>query len=117
MKPSRNGKRPNERHRKNSVASAPVRPGRNGGQLRSGNPGNKGGSRAPKWLEDWCDDLLADPGCKAAVEKVAKDPKHKAFVAMWKAIADRAHGKPKQAIEHSGRLTLEDLNAGRRPDA
>ena len=70
-----------------------------GALLPGGVPGNKGGAgRPPNWLRDWCDDLLAKEENKAEVEAVLGNNKHPAFATMWKAIAERAHGKPDQRI-------------------
>ena len=77
-------------------------PGRNGGTLRVGNPGNKGGGRLPGWLETFCDDLLADPTAQEQVKAILRDKDHAAFASMWRTVAERAHGKPKQPVEHSG---------------
>ena len=62
--------------------------------------GVKGRSgRPPNWLRDFCDDLLADPKCKAAVRKILGNPNHPAFSAMWKTVGERAHGKPEQKVD------------------
>ena len=82
----------------------------NGALFVGGVPGNKGGTgRPPNWLREWCDALLADPLAKKQVEEILKDKDHSAFSSMWKAVADRAHGKPKELVEHSGTVTLEAL--------
>jgi hypothetical protein len=74
--------------------------------------GKKGRSgRKPSWLKEFCDDLLADPKCKAAVRKILKNPAHPAFATMWGKVTDRAHGKPVQPIEHSVDGTLEEILA------
>lgn len=76
--------------------------------------------RPPNWLREWCDDLLASPECKAQVEKVLKNEKHAAFAQMWRTISERAHGKPAQAIDVTGNVTvtlrqlvLESMEGGR----
>jgi hypothetical protein len=77
---------------------------RSGVSLPLGNhPGNTGGKkgrsgRRPDWLKDWCDDLLADATCKRQVKQILQDKTHPAFKAMWSAVADRAHGKPKEHV-------------------
>lgn len=82
--------------------SAPGRPFAQGADPRRG-VGKKGRSgRKPNWLKDWCDDLLARPETKGQVEEILRDKDHAAFRAMWQAVADRAHGKPAQPIQHSG---------------
>jgi len=78
--------------------------GRNGNVLPVGaHPKNTGGKkgrsgRKPDWLKRWCDDLLADPKCKSQVKAILQDKDHPAFKAMWSAVADRAAGKPTQAV-------------------
>jgi hypothetical protein len=65
---------------------------------------NKGGTgRPPNWLKDWCDDLLADPTARRVIENAMRGKDIPATtVAMWKAVSERAHGKPMQQVEHSG---------------
>jgi hypothetical protein len=80
--------------------------------LLTGNPGNKGGTgRPPNWLREWCDERLADPTAKDAVELILSNPKNPAFVPMWKAVADRAHGKPLQTLDANLTVRLEDIVA------
>lgn len=66
-----------------------------GGALNAGGtPGNAGGTgRPPNWLKDFCDELLHDPKTQAAAKRILAKPSV-LFPAMWKAVADRAHGKP-----------------------
>lgn len=81
-------------------------PQAHGGALNSGGtPGNKGG-RPPNWLKDWCDDLLHREENKQQVEEILKDSKHPAYAQMWRAVADRAHGKPVQAVVETGEKVL-----------
>lgn len=68
--------------------------------------------RPPNWLKEFCDDLLADKKAKAQVSAIIKDKNHPAYATMWKALADRAAGKPVQAHEHRLGATLEELVAG-----
>lgn len=74
-----------------------------GGSLNAGGtPGNRGGAgRPPNWLKEWCEDQLASPAVRKAVERVLRDHRHPGFVAMWKAVADRAAGKPQVSVEVS----------------
>lgn len=79
-----------------------MRPGRNGGRLRTGGT-NKGGPGRPKEEHlEWCRKMLSDPDCEKAVEAVLKDKKHPAFWQMWRVIAERGYGKPVQPLEHGG---------------
>lgn len=82
----------------------PVKQPHGGAILQGGNPGNKGGGRTPNWLKDWCDELLAKKESKAQVQAVLADSTHTAYASMWKAVADRAHGRPKETIEHQGEI-------------
>ncbi len=90
-----------------------VRQPHGGALLTGGVPGNKGGTgRPPNWLKEFCDDLLADKKAKAQVRAIMKDKDHPAYATMWKALADRAAGKPVQAHEHRLGATLEELVSG-----
>lgn len=90
-----------KRAAKSAKAKPDLIPQPHGGALLSGGvPGNKGGTgRPPNWLKDWCDDLLANPEAKKQVEAILKDRDHSAYASMWKAVADRAHGKPRESVD------------------
>jgi len=78
----------------------------NGADSRRGH-GVKGRSgRRPNWLRDFCDNLLASTKCKAQVRAILADKDHPAFATMWKAVGERAHGKPEQPIDHGGELVI-----------
>jgi hypothetical protein len=97
-----NGKNATENANGTLAPPSPV----NGNRLRVGKGigGKKGRSgRKPEWLRRWCDDLLANASAKSQVQAILSDKDHPAFAAMWRAVADRAHGKPHQAVEHTGR--------------
>lgn len=85
-------------------SAAPV-PQPHGGFLIPGAGGGPqpGSGRKPDWLKAWCDDLLASEESKTQVEAILKDRKHPAFSTMWGKVADRAHGKPKETVEHTGK--------------
>ena len=84
------------------------RPDGRGALLSGGVPGHVGGpGRPPDWLRAWCDDLLADPESQQQVAEVVKDKKHAAFATMWKAIADRAHGRPAETVKGDLTVTLK----------
>jgi hypothetical protein len=71
--------------------------------------GNRGGTgRPPNWLREFCDNLLASPKCKRQVKEILEDKSHPAFATMWKAVSDRAHGKPEQTLEHSGTIVIRE---------
>lgn len=100
-------------------SETPLRRTAKGGLLRTGNPGNKGGGRHPNWLKDWCDDLLAKRESKAQVEAVLGNAQHPAYASMWKAVADRAHGRPKETVDHtvSGEVTVRFAHESNRRTA
>lgn len=78
------------------------------GAHRQNTGGKKGRSgRKPEWLRDWCDDLLADPTSREQVEAILHDAKHPAFATMWTRVAERAHGKPREHVEHTGTVRHE----------
>jgi hypothetical protein len=51
-------------------------------------------------IDHVCDHLLRSRKCQAAVRAIMKDHNHPHFVAMWKACANIAYGKPSGAFEH-----------------
>jgi len=46
--------------------------------------------------------MISSPEAEQAVGAVLKNPKHPAFAAMWKALADRAYGKAPQPLTGEG---------------
>jgi hypothetical protein len=79
-----------------------------------GNTGGKKGrsGRRPDWLKEFCDDLLASPASKRQVKEILSDKNHPAFATMWKAVAERAHGKADQNVNLSGKV---QVNVRREP--
>lgn len=97
--------------RKSGEKSGEKRPGtfakgRDPRQGRGPKPGAPNAGRPPNWFKDWCAEILAKPETIGAVEAVIADPSHGAFAAMWKAVADRAHGKPVQPVDVTGNITV-----------
>lgn len=72
-----------------------------GGMLVPGAGGGPqpGSGRPPNEFKEWCKALLDDATNREQVEKILGDKDHPAFKEMWKAIADRAHGKPKEHVQ------------------
>lgn len=73
-----------------------------GGDPRQGRGPKKGAPNAGRpsnWLRERCDEWLHAPECKAQVRAILGDKDHPAFATMWKAVADRAHGKATERIE------------------
>jgi hypothetical protein len=86
----------------------PMQPGRNGGRLRVGNPGNNGGRPSDAVR------ALALAGAKVAVPRllaIVRDPNSEPGLVV--AAADKllkyGLGVPKQEIEHSGGVTIEQI--------
>lgn len=92
-----------------SQALVPTREGRNGGRLRTGNPGNKGGTGRPSnaWRNKLAQ-LVEDPRVEAQMRRRLKG-KEGAQVAQktYEYIANQAHGKPVQPVQVGGELTNE----------
>lgn len=53
--------------------------------------------------------MLADETTKEQVRGILNDKTHPAFKSMWSEVASRAFGKPKESLELSGKLTLEEI--------
>lgn len=85
-----------------SASKVPTRPGRNGGTLLTGNPGNKGGGRVKEYVEERATEILTD--------KTVWDVQLARARSGDSASLDRAlHtvlGKPKELKEISGELTV-----------
>jgi hypothetical protein len=106
-----NGTKPRKSAQK-SVRGIPFQRGPDPRRGRGPAPGAPNAGRPPNWLKDWCDELLSDETTKKQVRAILNDADHPAFRAMWNAVADRAHGKPKESLELSGKVTLEQILAG-----
>lgn len=100
-------KRPAKTAKKTAKAPALVsQPGGRGALLTGGVPGNAGGTgRPPNWLKQWCDDMLADPAARVALQRALQGEDVPATtLTAWKLVSERAHGKPLQAVELSGEV-------------
>lgn len=90
-----------------TLTDKPAVPQPHGGSLNQGGKlGNPGGKRHPEWLKHFCDNKLAHKRSRRSVARILANPDHPAFATMWKAAADRAHGKPKESKEISGTLDI-----------
>lgn len=84
--------------------SVPDRPGKNGGSLLTGNPGNKGGTGRPRReLVDWAKEIVGDPAIQDVYSARAKAGDLKVF----EFAAERAEGKAKELKEISGEVTVK----------
>lgn len=91
---------------KQSTITKIPQPGGRGALNSGGTPGNRGGTgRPPNWLRDWCDDLLANAKAKKQVETILQNNEHPAYHQMWKAVSERAAGKPSMSVEVKGEVT------------
>ena len=98
--------------KKSAKKSATGKPFTGADDPRRGRGPKKGAPNAGRptlEFKAWCASMLDDAEKRAKVEEILSDPSHSAYATMWKAVADRAHGKPKEHVEVSGKLTLESL--------
>jgi hypothetical protein len=89
---------------KNTVKKSATRPGRNGGTLKVGNPGNKGGTGRPpnEWKAQM--ERLADRARQALeASRVLDNTEHPLYLHAAKWVQENAHGKPAQTLEHTGK--------------
>jgi hypothetical protein len=71
----------------------------NTGNLRQGNPGNRGGGDKPKTYKLWLASLLDSEKHRKEFAATMEDRNTPAFIAATKHAAAYAHGMPTQAIE------------------
>lgn len=76
-----------------------MRPGKNGGQLRNGNPGNKGGGRKPGEFQALCRELASCDDTIAVVRRVIKGELDPKVIAAVKWASEHGYGKPAQAVD------------------
>lgn len=89
------------RPKKSPSKSPPSRPGKHGGLLLSGNPGNIGGTgRPPDAFKAMCRELACSAEQAAAL--ILTKPDHPAFIGALKWATENGYGKPVESIEHSG---------------
>lgn len=85
-------------------AKTPVRPGRNGGTLKSGgNPKRSGGRPSNAWKERQL--AIAEIASGKALE-IAENPEHPRWEFVYRTAAEHAHGKPSQPIDVTGKVTV-----------
>lgn len=113
--------RGNARMSSNGTKIAPENTGRNTGRFAPGHDPRRGvgvkgrSGRKPDWLKEFCDDMLADPKCRGIVRKALHGEEIPATtIAMWKAAAERAHGKPSEQINVKGDIQIRVLREPRR---
>ncbi len=90
-----------DRPRKSANKSPPGVPFSGKDDPRNGRGPKKGAPNAGRprnEFVEWCQQVVSDPKCKSQVEAILRDKKHPAFATMWRAVGERAHGKPVQPI-------------------
>lgn len=102
-----------------SVASetpkeTPTRTGRNGNQLRTGNPGNRGGGRPPSGLKEALAELRGDPKALKALKTAARNAKSKGFPVAWR-LAER-YDPDRPSEKHDVNLSIGLAAAMREAD-
>lgn len=97
--------------KKSARKSAPGKPFTGAGDPRNGRGPKKGAPNAGRPRNEhlaWCRQMVSDPKCEAAVQAVLANQKHPAFATMWKAVAERGYGKPREELDvTSGGKPLE----------
>jgi hypothetical protein len=91
-------------------------PQEHGGVLIPGAGGGAqpGAGRPKNEFKQWCVDLLDDVDNRKQVEDILKDKGHPAYATMFRTIADRAHGKPKEHVQVDVNVSVaEALEAAR----
>ena len=83
-----------------------MRPGKNGGTLKTGNPGNAGGGRTPDAFKDFLKRLRANPEALAALERAAKDETLRSFGGAWKLASEYDEDKPAEKKQISGKVEV-----------
>lgn len=84
--------------------------GTNGGKLRCGNPGNRGGTgRPPNALRDLCREILADEDVQKALWAAARDYQSRGFASVIKLLASYAEGPPLQRHQVKATTSLPPL--------
>ena len=78
----------------------------NGGKLRTGNPGNKGGGRPTGAFKAFLAKLRNNPKALAALEAAACDPTLKSFGAAWKLATDYDDDKPAEKRQIVGPVEI-----------
>lgn len=81
-------------------------PGRNGGVLRRGNPGNKGGPK-PDEFKARMRELATLAAKREYAEKIIRDIDHPLWLGAAKWAAEQGYGKPEQPVTTSGKITIE----------
>lgn len=86
--------------KKKGLAPAPMRAAPRGGRLRSGNPGNKGGTGRPKnEYREFLRKLLRGKNHQAQLKLILENCNHPAFSAVYGKVVVHAEGIPQSADE------------------
>lgn len=92
----------------NELPAKTARERSNANLLPGGKPGNKGGTgRPPNTYKLFLADILESEEHREEFRKVAKNGNHPAFIAATKHATEHTIGKPKERVEHGGKLVVE----------
>ena len=77
-----------------------TRRGKNGGTLKTGNPGNKGGTgRPPDAFKAAMAELASSDEVIEHVRAVLADPSHPQWLGAWKHVTEHGYGKATQGLD------------------
>lgn len=110
MAVAKKGRRSPKQKATEAAAQAPVptQPGRNGGRLRVGNPGNKGGGRPSNEWRNLMSEFSSDPRALASLRRSLRGKNGPlAQIRAYKYVSEQAHGKATQPVAVAGELTSE----------
>ena len=105
--------------RSGNTEETSTRPGKNGGRLRNGNPGNKGGGRKPQKFATFLKTLRDDGEVHDAIERAARDETSRGFQPVLRVMSDYDDEKPaeKHAIVGPIEVRVRIEREGRRVTA
>lgn len=95
---------------KKTPLETPSRKSYRGGQLRTGNPGNKGGTgRPPDAFKELCRELATGEKTVAQLRLILQSKKDPQFMQALRWASEHGYGKPAQPLEHNVGKSLADL--------
>lgn len=87
---------------KKSSSETPLRPGKNGGVLQTGNPGNKGGGRHADEFKAAMAELASSDERIGLLRLVLGNPDHQHWLSAQKYVTEYGYGKPGQTMTVEG---------------
>lgn len=86
-----------------SPAVGELVPQPHGGALRHGGTNKGGTGRPPDQFRKWCREVLGGKPTVAAVQKIADNPDHPAFLGAMKWLSSYGYGQPTEHHEVTGK--------------